>query len=67
MNATKNWDKFCSFLDKSVSICCGKFSLLPIEYFSSSVQMLKNGSKIYNTTQRDIFKRKFSNIDDTNW
>ena len=42
---------------------CSRFSLLPREYFSSAVPVLKKIHKIYSITKRDIFRLNFSHID----
>ena len=47
---------FFSFLDKFISIGCGKLSLLRREYLSSEVHVLTNSPEISDLTKRNVFQ-----------
>ena len=59
-NAVEFSEKIFSLLDNSISIDCGKFSLLTAKYFSSDVNVLTNGPKILDINENKFFGLKFA-------
>ena len=60
----KTWKKDFGFLDNSIWVKCGKFSLLCREYLSKAVNLLTNSAKISDLTKRDVFKLILSKKDE---
>ena len=62
-NTVKTWEKTFSFLDSFIWIASHKFSQLLGKYFSSGVNVLRNGLEISDITKKDSFQLQFSQND----
>ena len=63
----KKSEKIFTFLDNLIWIGSSKFSLLPPKHFSSGVNVLPNGLKILNITNKYFLRLKFSQSDEQGW
>ena len=66
-NPVKSWEKIFRFLDHSIWIGYSKFSDLQRKYFSSGVNVLTNGLKILDVTNKDFLQLTFFQGDEKAW